>query len=131
LATTTNAPQELRAIASPQDLLDIQALFKDMPLPETVLDSIVTLVRNARPETSSQKIVKDYVIWAPGPRATQSLALAVRAHALVNDRQVPTNEDIRSLARPILRHRMSLNAHAMADGITIEHIVDHLIEEFC
>ncbi len=131
LATTTNAPQELRAIASPQDLLDIQALVKDMPLPETVLDSIVTLVRNARPETSSQKIVKDYVIWAPGPRATQSLALAVRAHALVNDRQVPTNEDIRSLARPILRHRMSLNAHAMADGITIEHIVDHLIEEFC
>ena len=102
-----------------------------MPLPETVLDAIIALVRNARPETSSQQLVKDYVVWAPGPRATQSLALAVRAHALVLGREVPTNEDIRALARPILRHRMSLNAHAMSEGVTIEHIVDHLIEQFC
>jgi len=131
LATTTNAAQELSAIASPQDLLDIQALVKDMALPETVLDSIVALVRNARPETSSQQVVKDYVIWAPGPRATQSLALAVRAHALVNSREIPTNEDIRALAHPVLRHRMSLNAHAMAEGVTIEDIIDHLIEQFC
>jgi MoxR-like ATPase len=131
LATTTSEKKDLSAIASPKDLLEIQALVKDMPLPETVLDSIVSLVRNARPETSSLQMVKDYVIWAPGPRATQSLALTVRAHALVNGREVATNEDIRSLASPILRHRMSLNAHAMSEGVTIEHIVDHLIENFC
>lgn len=131
LATTTNNAAKVESIATPQDLIEIQKLVQELPLPETVLDNIIALVRNARPETTALQDVKDYVIWAPGPRATQALSLAVRAHALIHGREIPTNEDIRALAHPILRHRMSLNARALSDGVTIESVITKLIDKFC
>ncbi len=131
LATTTNNVVKVESIATPQDLIEIQNLVQELPLPETVLDNIIALVRNARPETTALQDVKDYVIWAPGPRATQALSLAVRAHALIHGREIPTNEDIRALAHPILRHRMSLNARALSDGVTIESVITKLIDKFC
>ncbi|MEC7702634.1 MAG: MoxR family ATPase [Pseudomonadota bacterium] len=131
LATTTNSASDIKAIASPDDLIDIQKLVQELPLPESVLESIINLVRNARPETSSLDNVKNYIVWAPGPRATQALSLSVRAHALIHGREIATNEDIRALAHPILRHRMSINARALSDGISIDDIITQLITEFC
>jgi MoxR-like ATPase len=131
LATTTNVKQKLDVVITPKDLLEIQATVKNMPLAESVLETILNLVRNARPETTSEQMIKDYVVWAPGPRATQSLSLAIRAHALIHGREIATNEDIRALAHPILRHRMSLNARALSDGVSIEDVITHLVEKFC
>lgn len=131
LNTTTNTSVEIKTTVNPAELLEIQNLVKEMPIPESVLDTIINITRNARPETTSHQSVKDYVVWAPGPRASQAFALAIRAHALLNGREIPTNEDIRVLAKAILSHRMSVNARAIADGYSINKVIEELIEAYC
>ena len=73
-------------------------------------------------------MVREYVAWGPGPRASQALMLAVRARALATGRLAPSVEDVLLLARPVLRHRMALGFAARAEGITIDQVIDTLCE---
>ena len=128
LATTTNEEQSAKAAMSKKDLLDIQSLVRDMPIGDSVVDAILTLVRKARPGGDAPDMVNEYVVWAPGPRGSQALMLTSRAKALLEGRESPSVDDVVDLAEPVLKHRMALNYKARADGITTRSIIDEIAE---
>lgn len=129
LATTSNDAHKIKNILSVQDLLDLQHFVREMPVGENVINNILTLVRRARPGTGAPDIVNKYVEWAPGPRASQALMLACRARALLDGREAPSSDDVLALAEPILKHRMSLNYQARADGVTLADILNALTSD--
>ncbi|MFN3700257.1 MAG: AAA family ATPase [Alphaproteobacteria bacterium] len=129
LATTSNQSASVKAVMNAKDLLDIQALVRDMPIGENVVAAILKLVRGARPDEGAHKLVNEYVTWAPGPRGSQGLMLACRAKALMEGRTAPSIDDVVALAEPVLRHRMALNFKARANGITAHHILKALCED--
>jgi MoxR-like ATPase len=110
------------------DLIGAQALIRRVPVGETVMNAILTLVRSGRPDTAQDETVKKHVAWGPGPRASQAFMLACRARALLEGRLAPSIDDVAALARPVLRHRMALTFAARADGVTLEQVIDRLVE---
>ncbi|SDB47533.1 AAA family ATPase [Bauldia litoralis] len=100
----------------------IQRLVRGMPVGESVVEAILNLVRSARPGNGDAKL-DEAVAWGPGPRASQSLMLAVRARALIDGRYAPSLDDVSELAEPVLKHRMALTFAARADGVTINDII--------
>ncbi|MGP1396348.1 MAG: AAA family ATPase [Inquilinaceae bacterium] len=126
IATTGAAEKPLSPMLTPQELTNAQNLVRRVPVGESVIEAILGLVRNGRPDTSDLPEVQRHVAWGPGPRASQSLMLATRAQALLDGRLAPSIDDVVSLAAPILRHRMALNFTARADGVTIDDVIARL-----
>ena len=128
LAATTgvDAPS-VEAAMSAQDLIRAQRLVRQMPIAERIVDAILTLIRSARPTDDASNRVKALVGWGPGPRASQALSLAARSLALIDGRRAPSLEDVRRLAKPVLRHRMALNFSARAEGVDIDGFIDDLV----
>ncbi len=126
LATT--GPEEARPskVMDPEALMTAQRLVRRIPVGESVVEAILELVRNGRPESSTLAEVPEQVAWGPGPRASQALMLAVRARALMDGRYAPSVDDVLSLAHPVLRHRMALTFAARAEGATLDGIIDKL-----
>ncbi|MEK6798582.1 MAG: AAA family ATPase, partial [Planctomycetota bacterium] len=87
---------------------------------------IVRATRVGRPD--APKIVKDYVAWGAGPRASQNLVLAGKARAILKGRFLVGVEDIRYAAYPVLRHRILTNFNAEADGVSSDEIITQLLE---
>jgi MoxR-like ATPase len=128
LAATTGG--DVAAVApamSPVDLQRAQRLVRNMPIAERIVDAILLLVRSARPVEGASERVKALVGWGPGPRASQALSLSARALALIDGRKAPSIEDLRRLAKPVLRHRMALNFAARAEGVEIDAFIDDLV----
>lgn len=111
-----------------QDLSMAQQLVKQMPVGESVVEAILTLVQSARPEQSNLDLVRDHVAWGPGPRASQALMQAVRARAALQGRLSPSVDDVIALAKPVLRHRMSLGFAAYSADVTMDKLIDILLE---
>jgi len=131
LIATTGAEQaEAVPVMDSEELIAAQRLVRRMPVGESVVEAILALVRRGRPEESELPEVRGQVAWGPGPRASQSLILAVRAQALLDGRLAPSVDDVIELAKPVLRHRMALNFAARAEGVTIDEIIDRLCEPF-
>jgi len=128
LATTGAADDRAGAILTASELQAIQRLVRRVPVGESVVEAILGLVRAGRPAESKDEMVATHVAWGPGPRASQALMLAVRARALLQGRLAPSIDDVLALAPPVLRHRMALNFAARADGITLDRVIDHLLE---
>ncbi len=126
LATTGTGEVVTRRVLTGDELKAIQQLVRRIPVGEQVVDTILELVRSARPHESAVPEIADHVAWGPGPRASQALMLAVRVRALMDGRFSPSTEDVIALAEPILRHRMALNFAARAEGVTIAGVVDRL-----
>ena len=127
LIATTGAslPKAEKGLTAKQ-LVEMQALVRQLPVGERVLDAILTLVRNARPDQSDIKTIREQVAWGPGPRAGQALMLASRAKALLDGRVAPSVDDVIDLAEPVLKHRMALSFAARADGGTVEKTIETL-----
>ena len=125
-ATTTDRAVEPEPTLSHGDLMAAQRLVRRVPMGESVVEAILTLVRNGRPETTDLPEVRAHVAWGPGPRASQSLALACRARAVLDGRLAPSVDDVIALARPVLIHRMAPTFTARADGVTLSEIIDRL-----
>jgi MoxR-like ATPase len=123
LATTGGAEAKPEAVLTGAELLAAQSLIRRMPVPETVLDAILKLVRGARPESAVLPAVEKNLAWGPGPRAAQALMLATRARALLQGRLAPSVEDVLALAEPVLRHRMALSFAARAEGVKLAEII--------
>jgi len=87
------------------------------------------LVRQARPGETASPFINDSIAWGPGPRASQSLMLGVRAKALLDGRLAPSIDDVLELANPVLRHRMALSFAARADGHTIDSVIEYLKDQ--
>ncbi|WP_184432339.1 AAA family ATPase [Roseospira goensis] len=125
--TTTDRPVEPAPVLGDGDLLAAQRLVRRVPTGESVVEAILTLVRNGRPETTALPEVKAHVAWGPGPRASQALALAARARAILDGRLAPSVDDVIALARPVLIHRMAPTFTARADGVALGDIIDRLV----
>ena len=128
LATTGAVEQQASQAMTAEDLIAAQTLIRRVPVGESVLNAILGLVRGGRPDSTQDEIVRKHVAWGPGPRASQALMLTCRARALLEGRLAPSIDDLAALARPVLRHRMALTFSARADGVTLEQIIDRLVE---
>ncbi len=129
LSTTANNSKTPKRICSAAELLAAQELVRTVPVSESVLEAILTLVREGRPETTTLDSVKRHVVWGPGPRASQALMSGIRARAVIHKRLSPSIDDVVALAAPILRHRMALNFAARAEGISLSQIIADLIQK--
>jgi MoxR-like ATPase len=127
LIETTGAEEHKpQAVMNAEALMNAQRLVRRLPVGESVVDSILDLVRSARPEAERVEGVTDKILWGPGPRASQALMLAVRARALIEGRVAPSIADVLALAEPVLKHRMALTFSARADGESIKSVIGRL-----
>ncbi len=108
-----------------EDLIGAQRLVRRLPVGQSVVEAILTLVRSARPGADASDTAK-LIAWGPGPRASQALMLAVRARALLDGRFAPSVDDVIELAEPVLKHRMALTFAARAEGETVEAVIGRL-----
>ncbi len=127
LATTGEKEGTAVAVLSGPELVRAQQLIRRVPVGESVVEAILSLVRSGRIEHGNPDVTR-YVSWSPGPRACQALMLACRARALLQGRLAPSIDDVIALARPILRHRMALNFTARVDGVTMDEVIDRLCQ---
>lgn len=130
MITTTSAQAEAPSpVMTSADLQWAQALVRRIPVGESVVDAILSIVRAGRPESSDIAEVVEYVGWGPGPRASQALMLTCRAKALIDGQLAPSIDDVLALAKPVLQHRMALKFTARHAGINIEAIIDLLCRQ--
>jgi MoxR-like ATPase len=123
LFETTGADETLaKAAMTTETLVTAQRLVRRLPVGDSVVEAILSLVRAARPGPEGEKLIA----WGPGPRASQSLMLAVRARALLDGRLAPSIDDVLDLAEPVLKHRMALTFSARAEGRTIPDVIRQL-----
>jgi MoxR-like ATPase len=124
LFETTGADETLaKAAMNAEILIAAQRLVRRLPVGDSVVEAILSLVRAARPDPDGGDKL---IAWGPGPRASQSLMLAVRARALLDGRLAPSIDDVLDLAEPILKHRMALTFSARAEGRTIPDVIRQL-----
>ena len=128
LETTSGDQAQAKAAMSAEDLVGIQQLVRRLPVGERIVESILDVVRMARPGEGDAEITK-HVVWGPGPRAAQALMLASRARALLDGRLSPSLDDVAALALPVLKHRMALTFAARAEGETIAALVARLVAQ--
>ena len=127
LETTGMADSRAENVLSAERLRAIQTLVRRMPVPESVVEAILTLVRSARPGNGNADTDK-HVAWGPGPRASQALTLCARARALYDGRLAPSVDDIHALAEPVLQHRMALTFAARAEGMNVRDVIARLVK---
>jgi len=127
LETTGVGEAQASNVLSASRLQEIQQLIRRMPVPESVVEAILDLVRSARPGQGNAETDK-HVAWGPGPRASQALTLCARARALYDGRLAPSIDDIKALAEPVLQHRMALTFAARAEGMSVRDVVARLVK---
>jgi MoxR-like ATPase len=125
IETTGETETTAKPAMSAEDLMEAQRLARRVPVGESVVETILDLVRAARPGEGDADLTKS-ISWGPGPRAAQALMLASRARALVEGRLSPSKDDIVALAEPVLKHRMALTFAARAEGETVEAVIARL-----
>ena len=126
-ATTTDRKVQVNPLFSAQEITDFQNLIRRIPVADNVIEYAVTMVGKTRPaEASASALVKEFVDWGAGPRASQNLILAAKTHAAIQGKFSPDIENIQAVAHGILRHRIIKNYKAEAEGITDEQIIESL-----
>jgi MoxR-like ATPase len=125
-ATTGTDQRDVEAVLTAGELMSVQRLVRQIPVPDKVVEAILTLVRSARPGDGADAETNRFVAWGPGPRASQALMLAVRAKALIDGRLAPSVDDVLSLAEPVLKHRMALSFAARAEGQDLSTLIARL-----
>jgi MoxR-like ATPase len=129
-ATTSMFTPELSPILGAKEILLFQDLVRRVPVADNVIAFAVRLVTQTRPkQDDAPQFVKDWLSWGAGPRASQYLILGAKTRAILAGRHTPDIDDVRALARPVLRHRIVPNFNAEADGVSTIDIVDRLVKE--
>lgn len=128
--TTMELEAEPQPVLSSHDILTIQKVLRKLPVSDHVVDYAVALARATRPrESGAAEFVNDILTWGAGPRAAQFLVLGAKAIALLNGRLNVSCDDVRKIAKPVLRHRVFTNFNADAEGIGPDQVVEKLIAE--
>lgn len=127
--TTTGKVGNVRQILGMEDILNIQALVKNIPVSDNVYEYVVRLVGKTRLSSPNNEKAKRYLSWGAGPRASQYLIMGAKCHAALKGKYSPDIEDVNAVAVPVLRHRIVLNYAAQAEGFTTESIIKDLINE--
>ena len=127
-STTTAVISKANAVLSLKEILDIQQLIRKVPVTDNVIEYAVSLVGKTRPNSlEATDLVKKYVDWGAGPRASQNLILGAKAIAAVKGKYSPDIEDVKSIAIPILSHRIVKNYKAEAENISVTDIINSLL----
>lgn len=125
--TTSSYVPELKKVFTKEDILKFQGLVRKVPVSDEVINYAVRLVALTRPDNpEALPVVKRYINWGAGPRASQNLILAAKTNCILDGRFTPDKEDIRKAALPVLRHRIIANFNAEADGKTVSAIIKEL-----
>lgn len=125
--TTSDTEVTVNPLFKSQEIIDFQHVIRRIPVADNVVEYAVTLVGKTRPNsTSATDLVKQYIDWGAGPRASQNLILAAKTHAAIHGKFSPDIENVQAVANSILRHRIIKNYKAEAEGITEEQIIKSL-----
>jgi MoxR-like ATPase len=128
MTTTSREASSVDKMLSASDIIALQEIVRQVPVSDYILDRVVAMVRATRPggkEAAAKSSLK-YVQWGAGPRGTQSVILAAKAHAILNSRMTVSTEDVGAVVKPALRHRMILNYTAEAEGVTTDALIEEL-----
>jgi MoxR-like ATPase len=126
--TTTNHSPEISSVISGQEIVFYQHLIRKMPVTDNVIEYAVRLVSKTRPDGDmAPEMIKNFLSWGAGPRASQYLIIGAKCHAALNGKYSPDIEDVKAIAIPILRHRIVRNYKAEAEGYTVEKIISQLL----
>lgn len=126
-STTTDQTVTINPLFNAQEIIDFQHLIRRIPVADNVIEYAVNLVGKTRPDTpEATDLVKNYIDWGAGPRASQNLILAAKTNAALRGKYSPDIEDVKEVAVGILRHRLIKNYKAEAEGLTIEAIIESL-----
>ena len=129
IETTGMDERTPQAALTGEKLIALQDLVRKMPVGEKVLGAILALIREARPEQTSDDRVKRLVDWGPSPRAGQALMLAVRGRALLRGRLAPSIEDVEALAEPCLGHRMAMRYDPTGEAPSLDDLITDLVRK--
>ena len=126
--TTSYVNESVNSVFTAGEILAVQQLVRKIPVTDNVVEYAVRLVGKTRPKSKeATPMVQSYLDWGAGPRASQNLILAAKAHAVVNGKFSPDIENVKAVAIPILSHRIVKNYKAEAEGITVEAIITSLL----
>ncbi len=127
--TTGRDTVQTTPVLDAEQVRDFQEVVLDVPVPDHVLQYILKLVHRTRPTSElADEMVKNYVEWGAGPRASQNITRAAKALALLRGNPAASIEEVNAVVRPVLRHRLIPNYNATGDGVTVESILSHLLE---
>jgi|TARA_B110000116_G_scaffold263626_1_gene270361 MoxR-like ATPase len=126
--TTSDYSATLNKVMDAEDIVFHQNILRRIPVNDNVIEYAVSLVAKTRPDTemASEK-VQQYISWGAGPRASQFILLGAKCYAAINGKYSPDIEDVKAVAKPILRHRIIRNYKAEAEGITVDDIIDIIL----
>ena len=129
MTTTSAYDPKLERVITGEEILRLQKIVRKVPIAESIVDYAVALSRSSRPNNpEAPDFIKDWVNWGAGPRASQYFVLGAKARAIMHGRYHVSHDDIKAVAKPVLRHRILTNFNAEADGITSLDIIDRLLE---
>jgi MoxR-like ATPase len=127
-ATTADTKVELNKILNGQEIIEYQNLIRRIPVADNVMEYAVKLVGKTRINSDeAPKISKDYITWGAGPRASQYLIVGAKCHAAIRGKYSPDIDDVKAVAKAILRHRLVRNYRAEAEGYSMDRIIEELL----
>lgn len=128
-STTSDTKAEISRVLTGEEIDYFQHLVRRVPVADNVVEYAVGLVHKTRPNTkNAHQLSNDYLEWGAGPRASQYLVVGAKCNALLNGKYSPDIEDVKAVAKPTLRHRIVRNFKAEAEGISVDNIIDRLID---
>ena len=128
--TTIDKEETLKQVLSAEEIIFFQSLIRKVPINDNVLEYAVKLANKTRPNSEfATEYTNKYLHWGAGPRASQFLVIAAKTNAVLNAKYSPDIEDVKAVAKIILRHRIVKNYKAEAEGISVENIIDKLLNE--
>jgi MoxR-like ATPase len=126
-ATTALPPDAVQPVVSREEILAFQRVVRRVPVADAVARYAVRLVRMTRPDGRAPEFIRQWVSYGASVRAAQALVLGAKARALLQGRSHVSFDDVRALARPVLRHRVLLNFQAQSEKITTDHLIEKLL----
>jgi MoxR-like ATPase len=127
-STTSDTKVTLRKVLSGEQIMDYQDLIRRIPVADNVLEYAVQLAAKTRiGNPNAPKITTDFITWGAGPRASQYLIIGAKCHAALRGRYSPDIDDVKIVAKAILRHRLVRNYRAEAEGYSMDQIIDELL----
>ena len=128
-STTSGTSVEVKNVMTADEITLYQQLVRKIPSADNVIEYAVRLASKTRNNPDAPEVVKNYISWGAGPRASQYLVIGAKCHALLRGKFSPDMEDVNAIALPILRHRIVRNYKAEAEGYSVEKIVEALLEK--
>lgn len=126
--TTTHTAVKVNQIMSGEEIVFFQNLIRKIPIADNVLEYAVKLASSTRAESEhAPEVIKNYISWGAGPRASQYLVIGAKCHAAINGKYSPDIEDVKAVAQPILRHRIVKNYKAEAEGYSVDRIINEIL----